>query len=210
MAARRFRTDRLASEGIARLDVVNETSVAHGFEVAGPITDVVHCAGALIVGPIASTTLDEFREAMEANLQGAFLVGREAARRLGPGSSLTMISSQAGYRAGRHWGVYCAAKAGVLRLCEALAQELAARGTRVNAVCPGSVRTPMLDDVMSRLGPLEEQTTASIASRMQASIPAQRYADPEEIGNVCVFLMSALASYVSGAAIPVDGGEVSA
>lgn len=203
-------SDRLAAGGVLRLDVADEGSVEAGFVAAGAVTDVVHAAGALIVGPLADTALGSFQEAVAVNLTGAFLVGREAARRLPPGGTLTMIASQAGYRAGRNWGVYCAVKAGVMRLAEALAHELGGRGIRVNSVCPGSVDTPMSDEAARRLAAASGAAPAAIRARNEALIPLGRYAVPREIGDVCAFLASPLASYLSGAAIPVDGGEVSA
>lgn len=204
------RSDKQASDGMVALDVTDETSVRLGFAEAGAITDVVHSAGSLIVGPVADTSAAEFRAAADSNLFGAFLVGREAALRLKPGSSLTFIASQAGFRAGANWGVYCALKAGVMRLSEALAQELGSRDIRVNCVCPGSVSTPMLDEVCEKLSRLEGKSADAVRARFKAAIPLGRCAVPGEIGNLCVFLASPLASYVSGASIPVDGGEVSA
>ena len=203
-------TDRRDGAASLVLDVVDENSVSRGFAEAGSLTDVVHCAGSLIVGPIAETSLASFREAVDIHLCGAFLVGREAARRLPRGGSLTMIASQAGYRAGANWGVYCAVKAGVMRLCEALAQELGTHGIRVNSVCPGSVASPMSDDALIRLSRVDGRLPDQIRDRNVAGIPLGRYSEPREIADVCVFLASPLASYVSGASIPVDGGEVSA
>lgn len=204
------RSDKGAADGSQQLDVTDEDSVRQSFAGIGPVTDIVHCAGSLILGPIAETSLADFRAAADINLLGAFLVGREAARTLPPGGSLTMIASQAGFRAGANWGVYCALKAGVMRLCEALAQELGSRNVRVNCVCPGSVATPMLDEVCERLSRLKGEPPEAVRARYEAAVPLRRYAEPREIGNICVFLASPLASYLSGASIPVDGGEISA
>lgn len=205
-----IRTDKRATAGILPLDVTDEQAVAACFEAIGPVTDVIHSAGDLIVGPVADTSLAEFQSASDNNLLGAFLVGREAARRLGPDTSLTFIASQAGFRAGANWGIYCAVKSGVMRLSEALAHELGPKNIRVNSVCPGSVDTPMLDDVYSRLGTLSGEAPEAIRRRYNGVTPLRRNATAAEIGDVCVFLVSPLASYVSGASIPVDGGEVSA
>lgn len=208
--ARVIRTDRCVAPGILSLDVTDEDAVHGCFDAVGPVTDVVHSAGDLIVGPVADTSLAEFRAASENNFLGAFLIGREAARRLQPGSSLTFIASQAGFRAGANWGVYCAVKAAVMRLSEALAHELGPRNIRVNSICPGSVETPMLDDVYARLGSLSGEAPDDVRRRYNAVTPLRRNASAREIGDVCVFLVSPLASYVSGTSIPVDGGEVSA
>lgn len=203
-------TDRRAAPGVIPLDVTDEDAVSKGFDAAGPVTDVVHSAGSLVIGPIADTSLKEFHSACDVNLLGAFLVGREAARRLQPGGSIVFIASQAGFRSGANWGVYCAVKAGVLRMAEALAQELGPNNIRVNSVCPGSVDTTMLDNVYARIGSLTGETLHGVRQRYLANIPLNRIASVSDIGDVCAFLVSPLASYVSGAAIPVDGGEVSA
>lgn len=208
--ARVTRTDKRAGPGISPLDVTSEDAVAEGFDAAGEVTDVIHSAGDLIVGPVADTTLQQFRAAADSNLLGAFLVGREAARKLPTGGSLTFIASQAGFRAGANWGVYCAVKAGVMRLAEALAHELGPRTIRVNSICPGSIETPMLDDVYSRLAALSGEAPDALRQRYTTITPLRRNGTAGEIGDVCVFLVSPLASYVSGTSIPVDGGEVSA
>jgi NAD(P)-dependent dehydrogenase (short-subunit alcohol dehydrogenase family) len=208
--ARVTRTDRVAGEGVILLDACSEASVRRGFEAAGTVTDVVHAAGTLIMGPIAATETDEFRAAVDSNLTSAYLIGRVAAQKLGRGATLTFISSQASYRAAANWGVYCAVKAGVSRLAEALAQELGPKGVRVNAVCPGIVLSPMIEEVCRQAAILKGKSPAAVLAGYKASIPMGRLADPREIGDVCVFLASPLASYVSGASIPVDGGEVSA
>ena len=205
-----IRSDIKPRDGVVSIDVTSETSVVAGFAAAGNITDVVHSVGSLAVGPIAETSAASFRSMCDENLFGAFLVGREAARRLPPGATLTFISSQAGYRASGNWGVYCAVKAGVLRLAEALAQELGPQEIRVNSICPGSVATPMLDQVHDRLSEISGDSVDVIKTRYRNAIPFGRAAKPQEVADVVVFLISPMASYISGAAIPVEGGEVSA
>jgi len=197
-------------EGGIAMDGADEASVAAAFADAGALTDVVHAVGSLAVGPVADMPLETFRATLDANLVSAFLIGREAARRLPAGGTLTFVASQAGYRGGALWGGYCAAKSGVLRLAEALAQELGPRGIRVNSVCPGMVDSPMAVEAERLLAHLHGASDGSERGRYLAGIPLGRYADPAEIGAVCAFLASPAASYVSGAAIPIDGGEVSA
>jgi len=132
----------------------------------------------------------------------------EAARRVADNGSITFISSQAGVKSGALWSAYSASKAGVNRLAEALAQELGPRGIRVNAVCPGTVQTKMIDDVLNKLAPLKGTTAAAVRDRYTAGIPLGRFAKPEEIGAMCVFLASNMASYMSGSTLVVDGGEL--
>jgi NAD(P)-dependent dehydrogenase (short-subunit alcohol dehydrogenase family) len=173
------------------------------------ITDVVHAAGALSLGAVHEEPLERVRSLLEVNLIGSFIVARTATKYLSQGGTLTLISSQAGLKAGSLWASYSASKAGVLRLVEALAQETGPRGVRVNAVCPGSVDTPMLDEVCRQIGAMSGKTEAEVRDRYLSGIPLGRFAKPEEIADVCVFLASSLASYVSGTYVLVDGGEVS-
>jgi len=156
-------------------DVTDEASVAASIGAAlsiGPLTDVVHAAGVVSVGPVTELTAAELR-------------------------------------GGANWSAYSASKAGVNRLAESLAQELAPRGIRVNAVCPGNVETPMSAEAIRRLAAGSGTPEEEIHARYRAGIPLGRFARPEEVASVCVFLASSLASYVTGASIVVDGGELS-
>lgn len=210
--ARCLGADLLASGDLLRCDVTDEASVAETFEAAqstGPLTDVVHAAGIVSVGRVEDQPVQEFRRVLEVNLLGSFLVARAAARTLTSGSSITLLSSQAGLRGGANWGGYSASKAGVTRLAESLAQELAPRGIRVNAVCPGNVETRMSEQAIHQLATLSTTPAGAIRARYLNGIPLARFARPEEIASVCVFLASPLASYVTGASIVVDGGELS-
>jgi len=210
--ARCLGTDVAPGEGILACDVTDEASVAASIAAAlaiGPVTDLVHAAGVVSVGRVADLRADEFRRVLDVNLVGCFLMARAAAAAIGgDGGSLTLISSQAGLRGGASWSAYSASKAGVNRLAESLAQELAPRGIRVNAVCPGNVETPLSQEAIRRLAAGSGVAAADIRARYTDGIPLGRFARPEEIASVCVFLASSAASYVTGASIVVDGGEL--
>jgi NAD(P)-dependent dehydrogenase (short-subunit alcohol dehydrogenase family) len=208
-----FGVDLLAGNGVASFDVTDDAAVAAAFAEAGgrhgAVTDVVHAAGALATGRVVDLDSASLRRMLEANLVSGFLVGREAARLLPGGGSITMISSQAGLRGGAQWSVYAAAKAGVLRLAESMAQELAPRAVRVNAVCPGNVRTPMTDAAIAQIAAARGEQIEETRAGYLAGIPLGRFAEPAEVASVCVFLASSMASYVTGTSIVVDGGELS-
>lgn len=192
-------------------DVTDENSISTAFdaaEKAGKITDVVHAAGTIEIGPIESMTAAKFRRVIEVNLTGSFLVAREAARRLPLGGTLTMISSQAGLKGGAWWSAYAASKGGVNRLTDCLAEELGPRGIRVNSICPGGVDTEMSRRSIARLAELSGQSETVVIERYKDSIPLGRFANPREIGYLCVFLASPMASYVHGTALVADGGEL--
>lgn len=207
-----FGVDIAPAENTHICDVTDPASIVAAFEAAETetaITDVVHAAGILSIGSVLDTRPEEFRQVIDVNLTGSFLVAQEAARRLPNGGTITFVSSQAGLKGGALWAAYAASKAGVLRLTEGLAQELGPRGVRVNAVCPGNVDTPMANKAFALLSRLRMTDPQQIQARYVSGIPLGRLAHPDEIGDVCVFLVSALSSYISGVALLADGGEVS-
>ncbi|MBM3885972.1 MAG: SDR family oxidoreductase [Gemmatimonadetes bacterium] len=203
--------DRSVDEatGLVVCDVTSEEEVRAAFDRAGSVTDVVHCAGVLAIGDVVDTSPAEFAAVIDVNLVGSFVVAREAARRLPTAGSLTLLSSQAGRTGGGGWSAYCASKFGVIGFGESLAQELAPSGIRVNMVCPGTVATPMLDDVLAIAAQRRGVTLEEIRARYLDGVPLGRFADPAEIAGVCVMLASPASSYITGASIVVDGGELS-
>jgi NAD(P)-dependent dehydrogenase (short-subunit alcohol dehydrogenase family) len=204
--------DVIPGEATLACDVTDEASVATSIEAAqsiGPLTDVVHAAGIVSVGRVEELTAAQFRGVLEVNLVGSFLVAKAAAKAMTGGGSITLISSQAGIRGGANWSAYSASKAGVNRLAESLAQELAPRGIRVNSVCPGNVKTPMSDDAIRRLASASGISPEDIRGRYREGIPMGRFAQPDEVASVCLFLASSMASYMTGASVVVDGGELS-
>ena len=173
-------------------------------EQLGPVDAVFNSAGVSVVASAAETTDEQWARQLRTNLTGTFLVTREAARLMAPrgrGAIVTTASElaltgQAGYVA------YSATKGGVLAMTRALAAELAPSGVRVNAVCPGTVDTPLLQaefDLADDPGAERVATEASIALR--------RIGRPEEIAAVVLFLLSDESSYVTGSHFVVDGGR---
>jgi NAD(P)-dependent dehydrogenase (short-subunit alcohol dehydrogenase family) len=206
------RVDMHGSDGILACDVTDEKALALLFDevqAGGALHDIVHAAGIAIVGAVAETSVDDFRHVIDVNLTGSFLVARQAAQRLSVGGNLVFIASQGGLKGGALWGAYCASKGGVLRLADCLAEELAPRGIRVNSISPGSVDTAMTASTMAEVARRSASTLEAVRSEHESSIPMRRFAHPEEIGRTAVALCSDLFSYVNGANIVVDGGELS-
>jgi NAD(P)-dependent dehydrogenase (short-subunit alcohol dehydrogenase family) len=198
--------DVRAGDGVIGCDVTDEASV--GQALAGlEMTDLVHCAGVLSVGEVLATPAGEIRQVLDVNLMSCFILAQAAGRRLGPGATMTFLGSQAWAHGAPGWAVYCAAKAGVTRLVEALAQELGPAGIRVNAVCPGAVDSPMMRRAANLIAARAGADPAAVSQRYVRENPLQRMASPDEIAGVCLFLCSPLASYINGASIMVDGGD---
>jgi NAD(P)-dependent dehydrogenase (short-subunit alcohol dehydrogenase family) len=155
-------------------------------------------------GPIAELDPAEWNRVVGVNLTGVFLTMRAAIphiQRAG-GGSIVVIASVAGLEAGPNYAAYDSAKHGAVGLMKAAANELAADGIRVNAVCPGWVDTPMLDAELADMG-LDRETGIP---KLAESHLIKRLIEPEEIAEAVFWLASARAAMVTGVALPVDGG----
>jgi NAD(P)-dependent dehydrogenase (short-subunit alcohol dehydrogenase family) len=152
---------------------------------------------------VADSTQSNWDHVMSVNLTGVWLCMRAQVRQmLGNGGGSIVNNSSIGGLVGMGIGLsaYVAAKHGVVGLTRAAALEYATQGIRVNAVCPGTVRTGMYDQVVATGVVTEEQIAA-----MQ---PINRPADPREIAEAAAWLLADRASFVTGQALAVDGGLV--
>jgi NAD(P)-dependent dehydrogenase (short-subunit alcohol dehydrogenase family) len=202
-----FATDAAGGDGLFRCDVTSETDVEAAFEAAGAVTDVVHAAGICPrTGAVADTELALWHRILEVNLTGAFIVGRAAARRLPDGGYLVFIASVPGLTGEPGVGAYCASKFGVVALMQVLARELGGRGIRVNAVCPGGVRTAMSDATIEADARVLGRDPAELRKLYEGDAFLDRWADASEVADACVFLASAESSYVSGHSLVLNGG----
>jgi NAD(P)-dependent dehydrogenase (short-subunit alcohol dehydrogenase family) len=191
-----------------RADVSREEEVVAAFDACsrgGQLTDVVHAAAVAGRGRIRELSSAEWQRVIDVNLTGSFLVAREAARRLQAGGAITVISSQSGRRGSAGRGSYSATKFGVIGLVESLARELGPEQIRVNAVLPYAVDTPMAAETAMQAAATTGISLDQLRRMEEETIPLGRYATPEEIARVCVWLSSDLATYVTGASVSVDG-----
>ena len=173
----------------------------------GHINGLVNNAGiADQTAPTLQQDIAAFDKVLSVHLRGAFLMSQQVIAQMtrqprdarGNRGAIVNIGSIASFGGIPGRNAYCAAKAGVLGMTRALASEWARRGIRVNAVAPGYVKTALVDNLVER-GAIDAQ---AIARRT----PMGRMAAPEEIAQVIAFLASPLASYITGAVLPVDGG----
>jgi meso-butanediol dehydrogenase/(S,S)-butanediol dehydrogenase/diacetyl reductase len=186
-------------------DVTDEPGVVGMVEqivaAFGRIDVLVNSAG---VNPsradIAETDLDAFRDTLEASATGSFLVTRAAIPAMPRGGSVILVGSAAAIRG---WPVrfsVTAAKGAVHAVTRQLARSLGTDGIRVNLVAPGITRTEMTQAFI-------EAMPKEAYARMIAETPLGRIGEAEDIAKACLFLASDEASYVTGAILPVDGGQ---
>ena len=154
-----------------------------------------------VSAPTADYTLEDWNRAIALNLTGVFLCLKyEIPAMLEGGGAIVNMASGAGLVGFAGLPAYVASKHGVVGLTRAAALEYASQGLRVNAICPGSTRTPMLEGFMGG----DEQ----VERMMTRAVPLGRLGRPEEIADAVVWLCSDAASFVVGHALAVDGGSV--
>lgn len=189
-----------------------ESAVADATATLGPVSLVANVAGGagpgFGVGPLLAVPEDQFRRVLDVNLTGTWLVCRAAATRMvaaGLAGRICNVSSQAGKRAFPMLGAYSAAKAGVILLTQALALELGPSGIAVNAVCPGTVDT----DLINPGGVLEQLMGGPEGMRafVEREIPLRRLQTADEIASAILWLLSDEAAGVTGESVNVSAGQ---
>lgn len=194
-------------------DVAREETAQEIFSAAdhqfGRIDVLVNCAGIHHLGDIDEVSLEEWNGVIATNLTSMFLLCRAVIPRMveqGAGSIVNMgsVSSFVGQEMqGKSTFLYNITKAGVRQLTTSLATRYAESGIRVNCVCPGAVKTRMsLSEEQER----NEAVRTAILTAMASGHPQNRVAEPNEIAAVIAFLASDDASFITGIAVPVDGG----
>ena len=188
-------------------DVTAGGSVQHALEAAAKhfhgLHIVVNNAGALLVATIDATSEAEWDHIMAVNLKGTYLVSKAALpelRRTG-GGSIVNIASVLGLVAMKNRAAYTASKGGVIALTKAMALDHAHENIRVNCICPTIVETELVEGLFSA----QPDPEAARQSRRDL-LPLGRLGKPEDVAHLAVYLASEESSFVTGAALPLDGG----
>lgn len=188
-------------------DVTQEAEVealmSYAVEIFGRLDISIANAGIVHHADFLEVDVEDFNRVMTVNVTGAFLTGQKAAKQMiacGNGGSIINIASTNAVVVNLGQVPYAASKGAIVLLTKVMAVSLADYRIRVNAIGPGSVRTPMFDDVVERMPGMEDM----ILSRT----PMRRISDPSEIAQVASFLASDESSYITGQTIYVDGGRM--
>jgi NAD(P)-dependent dehydrogenase (short-subunit alcohol dehydrogenase family) len=186
-----------------RGDVSDRASLENAMKQCGSLDIVVANAG--IARQAAFTETDDtlWRETLGANLTGVFLTVQLAAREMKRkrSGSIVITASTNSYDGEANLAAYNVTKAGMLGILHTAANELGPYGIRVNAVCPGFIRTPLNRDAFDN---------PEIVREYFRHVPLGRGGETEEVANAVAFLASGMASYVTGSALVVDGGQMAA
>ncbi|HZP71284.1 MAG TPA: glucose 1-dehydrogenase [Pseudolabrys sp.] len=186
-------------------DVTDRAAMARAFDAAekafGTVTILVNNAGIAHGGRAVEMPPEEWRKVLSTNLDAVFFWAQEAARRLLAArkqGAIVNIASVLGLAVSKGAVAYAAAKAGVVQVTKALAVELAFKGVRVNAIAPGWFVTEMNDDYLN----------GEAGAAIKREIPMGRFGNPGDLDGALLLLVSDAGSYITGATIVVDGGQV--
>jgi NAD(P)-dependent dehydrogenase (short-subunit alcohol dehydrogenase family) len=163
----------------------------------GGLDIVVNSAGVRTNGSITEITEEQWDRTIDVNLKGVFVVSRLAIPEMikRGGGVILNIGARSGIAGQAGRAAYCASKGGMITLTEAMAMDYAREKIRVNCICPGPTRTPMVDT-----------STPEKLARYKTRVPLGRIGDPEDIAQAALYLASDDASMVTAAILPVDGG----
>lgn len=182
-----------------------EAATAHVVEEAGKLDILVNCAGVMHVGKLHETEPEDYDRVQAVNARGVYLACRAAiGQMLEQGSgNIINIASVASLIAVERRFAYCVSKGAVLEMTRALAIDYARDGIRANAICPGTVDTPMIRGYVQRYFADDiEGTIAQLHERQ----PVGRMGEASEIAALAVFLAADESAFMTGSALPIDGG----
>jgi 2-keto-3-deoxy-L-fuconate dehydrogenase len=200
-----LKTEGAGKIAIHRLDVTEKNEIDAFAEATGAVEVLLNCAGFVHHGTILDCSEADWDFTLELNLRGAYRTIRAflpAMLEAGKGASIiNMASSVSSLKAAPNRFAYATSKAGVIGLTKAVAIDFIGKGIRCNAICPGTVATPSLDERIVAQGGTAEARQAFVARQ-----PLGRLGTAEEIAALAVYLASDESSFTTGATHLIDGG----
>jgi len=191
---------QIGASGFA-VDVTSRESLDAAFASAGTPDIVIANAGIVAEADLVDQTTEDWERTLSVNLTGAFHTVQSAARLMKPrrGGAIVLTASTNSYDGEARLVAYNASKAGLLGLVHTAANELGPYQIRVNAVCPGLIRTRLTERHFS---------SPEVLRDYFRQIPLGRGGEPVEVAQSCIFLASNLASFITGATLFIDGGQM--
>jgi NAD(P)-dependent dehydrogenase (short-subunit alcohol dehydrogenase family) len=183
-----------------QVDLADAQMTREAARAALPADFLINCAGTTELQPFLETTVEAFDHLIAVNTRAPMIVAQEYARSLienGRPGAIVNVSSVAAFVGIPDHAAYCASKGGLDGLTRVMAKELAPQGIRVNGVHPTVTLTPMA---------IKAWSDPEKAAGMQKRIPVGRFAEPEDVAEVILFLLSDEAAMVNGISMPIDGG----
>ncbi len=175
------------------------------FDALGGLDIVINNAGVITRGSVAETSDQDWSLSLGVNVEAPFRICRAAIPIMAAagGGAIVNTASCWGLRPGPNHAVYCMTKAAIASLTQCMGMDHAHQGIRINAVCPNEVNTPMLRSGFAKRGFDPDTAVAELGQ----TVPLGRIAEPEDIADVVMFLVSDAARYMCGALVEVNGGK---
>tara|TARA_R100000005_G_C4984899_1_gene193507 strand:- start:858 stop:1514 length:657 start_codon:yes stop_codon:yes gene_type:complete len=190
---------RVESISRSNCDITKKEDIDFYFSDIHEVDILINNAAINYCKPIEDIHLDEWKSVIDTNLTSYFYIIKKCIPLMKPGSKIVNVSSIAGRSKSLVSGVhYTSSKAGIIGLTRQLSQELGPKGININCVCPSQTLTPMLERSMT----LEE------LANLESKIPLRRVAEVDEVVKPILFLCSEDASYIHGACIDINGGQL--
>ncbi len=206
--------DRLRDAGArtiaADLSTVEGRALLLGeLDPATLLDGLVNAAGVIVLAPIESVSVDDFRRGFATNAESVFFLCQAMGSRMRDGGSIVNFSSPAAkFVATTEAAVYAATKAAISQITRSFAMAYATRPIRVNALSPGITDTPMQARVLDEVAASRGITPEQLAASRLATVPMRRTAPATEMARVVAWLLSDDAAYITGQVLNVDGGMV--
>lgn len=207
--AKKISSERLSTcAGDVSKDEDAERMVSATLAFGGRIDVLVNNAGINNYGPITDLDSGHWRQVLEINLTGPFLLMKAAIPHMinNGGGSIINIASVGGTRCLQGFPAYCTSKAGLIMLTQQAALDYGHHNIRCNAVCPGGVKTDLAASEFGQFGKMIGMETDEYLDLIAEEIPLRRFAQPKEMGGICTFLASDDSSFTTGSTILVDAG----